>query len=72
MCEGVKLAVSTKKSDTKKFFNIKDNKGVIKIENELSSFNSKSCTSINFIDYIKKKLEIAVKELLESKIKKNK
>ena len=36
----------------------KESKGVSKIEKELTCFNSKSCTVNNFLNYIKKKLEI--------------
>ena len=59
------MSITKRLKYQKRILNYKDNKGVIKIENELSSFNSKSCTSINFIDYIKKKLEINNK-LIES------
>ena len=36
----------------------KESKGVSKIEKELTCFNSKSCNLNNFLNYIKKKLEI--------------
>lgn len=38
--------------------NHKDNKGISKIENELTDFNSKSCNLDKFKDFIKKKNEI--------------
>jgi len=36
----------------------KDNVGIKEIESQLSSFNSKSCNSNIFLDFIKKKLEV--------------
>ena len=42
----------------KKLVNFKNSKGIVKIEESLKNFNSKTCKSIEFIEYIKNKLNI--------------